>query len=63
MQWYETTQEEFDRNCPVIDDYNLEECDYDEEDESVRIPLVEYDNLLRIEKEYHRLLKEMYREY
>lgn len=40
-----------------LDEYDLEECEYREEDESMRLPIKEYDRLLRIEKQYHKLNK------
>ena len=40
-----------------LDEYNLEECEYREEDESMRLPIKEYDRLLKIEKKYHELHK------
>lgn len=53
-QWYEcnTDNESFN-----LDEYDLEECEYREEDESIRLPIKEYDRLLRIEKKYHELHK------
>lgn len=38
-----------------LDDYDLEECDYNKDDETIRLPIKEYDRLLRIEKAYHGL--------
>ncbi len=53
-QWYEgnTDNESFN-----LDEYDLEECEYREEDESMRLPIKEYDRLLKIEKKYHELHK------
>lgn len=53
-QWYEgnTDNESFN-----LDDCDLEECEYREEDESMRLPIKEYDRLLKIEKAYHELHK------
>lgn len=62
-EWYECSKKEFDKATNVLDDYDLEECDYNEEDETIRIPLVEYDQLLFIEKRYHELLREKHMEY
>lgn len=40
-----------------LDEYDLEGCEYREEDESIRLPIKEYDRLLKIEKQYHELHK------
>lgn len=41
----------------LLDDYDLQECEYRKEDETMRLPIKEYDRLLRIEKQYHELHK------
>lgn len=53
-QWHEgnTDNESFN-----LDEYNLEECDYNKDDETIRLPIKEYDRLLKIEKQYHELHK------
>lgn len=53
-QWYEgnTNNESFN-----LDECDLEECEYHEEDETMRLPIKEYDRLLKIEKQYHELHK------
>lgn len=38
-----------------LDEYDLEECDYNKDDETIRLPIKEYDRLLKIEKQYHEL--------
>ena len=52
-QWYEcnTDNESFN-----LDEYDLEECEYREEDESMRLPIKEYD---RLHKAYVELSKNM----
>lgn len=40
-----------------LDEYDLEECDYNKDDETIRLPIKEYDRLLKIEKQYHELHK------
>lgn len=53
-QWHEgnTDNESFN-----LDEYDLEECDYNKDDETIRLPIKEYDRLLKIEKQYHELHK------
>lgn len=53
-QWYEgnTNNESFN-----LDEYDLEECDYNKDDETIRLPIKEYNRLLKIEKQYHELHK------
>lgn len=40
-----------------LDEYDLEECEYREEDETMRLSIKEYDRLLKVEKQYHELHK------
>ena len=40
-----------------LDEYDLEECDYNKDDETIRLSIKEYDRLLKIEKQYHELHK------
>lgn len=40
-----------------LDEYDLEECEYREEDETMRLSIKEYGRLLKVEKQYHELHK------